>query len=253
MMSDWRTYFDLGSKQLNRKRLREACSSFKRALSALGADDPPLAEAKVLMQLGACKLLRKNFAEAETALTRALEIAEANAVDHDARRVLTDVSCHIAGLQALRGDSQRAQSNLHKIIERMTELGEHRLNLNPLKTLADLSLGDKDYATAERLYEQALEIQAPQGDSVDLAQLLFRLSEVCELQEKYIEADKFRNRASDVAKRKLVENGVALDLVQRLNKIESEVALSKGAIAMAQAVNAALAPVFKKTPTLPWS
>lgn len=251
-MADWQTCYDLGMRELERGKVKRAIVQFERALANLRGEDHPIAEAKTLMQLGFCHTPR-NIQGAREAFDRAAAIADSKFDDDpEARAIFADSTMHLAMHYALENDHARAISMLNDLVARVEKSGDIDLAINPLQVLADIHIAEQKLGAAVEFYKQAWQIESKKGDTHRLVDLLNRIADVCELQEHYNEARRFKKLADDAWKRRLVAKGIGLDFVSEHDRLTKEITELRGEREIAKAINKVLTPVVKKAAVPAW-
>jgi tetratricopeptide (TPR) repeat protein len=231
-------------------RFAEAEALLQTLLEENAAEDEDTAfEIEIRNLLGVCLRLDGRHGEAESAYTRALDLAEKTG-----RRVPATLLHNLAGLASARGDHATAEHRARAALARRREDGQSGFAIAvELCGLGDALAGQARFDEAESAYREALDLYArsEQPDHPEVAYALHNLADTLVEQGRAAEAE--RAYRQSLARKERCFGGDHLEVAASLNNLaallfengrgEEARALGRRAVAIARRTLAPEHPV----------
>lgn len=247
-MRSWIEHYERGLRALGKSRRPEAVRHFRVAASVVEVNSNPLLAGTLFMKLSVAEMACDQLDNACIAAERAILIAQEHLEETEGQDLFVASTTVFACTQAVRADFNGARGVLKELLAQIESFDRPDLAAAPLEALADMDLDNEDYPQAQRLYMRAYEIRRKfDPESEKMSALLERLTEACNLNEDWEEAERFDELYTALLKKKILAKGdpKGRALVEKHDRLLAETKKLRGNAVIEEAVQATLVPMAR--------
>ena len=203
---DWRvSAYLISEEELARLLILAKLDHDRRALLEQDKELVNLELVKALGRRGGLLVRQGGFAEAQTSLDLARQIAE----QLGSREWVARVLLATGELQAVQGEYAKARESDQKALKLSEEVGDKSGIANSLNQIGNIHLRQARYSEASESFDRSLKVAQDVGDQMAVAQVLHNIGLVHMQQDRHTQALEYYERSLKYMEQLANESGVA--------------------------------------------